>query len=191
MKIQNLTIKLVGSEPDIIRKIQVPMQMNLHELHQLIQRAMPWDSSHMYEFHCQSKKYWREEADDFDEGAQLVTKKWSIERFLIETKAKKFHYLYDFGDHWDHLILVDKVEDPKPSEIYPKLLAAKGCCPPDDIGGIQHYKWALEIINDPDDENYEDTREWFDDDFDPNADVFPALEKKVAEFAQRYQKNQQ
>ena len=56
MKIQNLTIKLVGSDPDISRKIQVPIQMNFHDLHQLIQTAMPWDNSHMHEFHCQSKE---------------------------------------------------------------------------------------------------------------------------------------
>ena len=118
-----------------------------------------------------------------------VTQQWSIKRFLTYTKVKKFHYVYDFGDHWDHLISVGSVEDPKPDEIYLKSLAANGYCPPDDIGGIRHYYWALEIINEPEHEHHEETLEWFDDDFDPNVDVFPTLEKKVIEFAKQYQKN--
>ena len=141
-----------------------------------------------HEFHYQSKEYWREKTDEFDAGSRLVTTQWSIERFLAYTNAKKFHYIYDFGDQWDHLISVGTVEDLKIGEIYPKLLAANGICPSDDIGGIRHYYWALEIINDPNDENYEDTIDWFDNNFDPNVEVFPTLVKKVEEFAQRYQK---
>ena len=199
MKIQNLTIKLVGSTPVISRKLQVPVQMNLHELHQLIQYAMPWGNCHMYEFHCQGKEYWREAEDDvddefeeefdeeFDDLFEQVSQQWSVERFLTYTKAKKFHYVYDFGDHWDHLITVGAIEDANPNEIYPKLIAANGLCPPEDIGGIQHYYWALEIINEPEHENHEETLGWFDDDFDPNVDVFPSLVKEVAKFAIKFQ----
>ncbi len=199
MKIQNLTIKLVGSTPVINRKLQVPVQMNLHQLHELIQTAMPWGDCHMYEFHCRGKEYWREAEDDvddefeeefdeeFDDLFEKASQQWSVKQFLTHTNAKKFHYVYDFGDNWDHLITVGAVEDANPNEIYPKLLAANGLCPPEDIGGIQHYYWALEIINEPEHENHEETLGWFDDDFDPNVDVFPSLEKEVAEFAIQYQ----
>ena len=190
MKIQNLSIILRDSNPVISRRVQVPTIMNLHELHQLIQIAMPWDTSHMHQFHYKNEEYWCEKKDalsDFFDKPDQLTKKWSIERFLQHTKAKSFHYIYDLGDHWDHLIKVGATIDPKPNEIYPKLLAAKGFAPPEDIGGIFHYNWALETLNEPERDDYEDTVAWFDDDFDPNADAFPALEQAVTEFAQRYQ----
>ena len=76
----------------------------------------------------------------------------------------------------------------KPSEIYPKLLAATGAAPPEEIGGIFHYNLALVTLNEPEREDYEETTSWFSDDFEPNADVFPKLEKKVEEFAKKYQK---
>ena len=190
MKVRSLTIKLVDSNPIISRRIQVPEAMNLHDFHRLIQTAMPWDNSHMYEFHYQKEEYWHEEEDELAEFRSRpihCTKQWSINQFLHHTNAKSFHYIYDFGDQWDHLIKVGAVSDPKPGEIYPKLLAAKGFAPRDDIGGIFHYNWALVTLNEPERDDYEDTIAWFDDDFDPNADVFPALEQKVAEFAKRYQ----
>ena len=134
------------------------------------------------------KRILARKTDEFDTGSRLVTTLWGIERFLVYTNVKKFHYFYDFGDQWDHLISVGTVEDLKIGEIYPKLLVANGICPSDDIGGIRHYCWALEIINDPNDENHEDTIDWFDNDFDPYIDVFPTLVKKVEEFAQHYQK---
>ena len=177
MKIQNLKIKLVGSDPDISRKLLVSVQMNLDDFHQLIQTAMPWGNSHMHQFHCQSKECWREE--EADNELHQVTKQWSIERLLPYTKAKKFHYVYDFRDHWDHLISVSSVEDPKLDEIYPKLLAVYGFCPPEDIGGIRHNYLTLEIINEPEHESHEKTLEWLNEDFDPNVDVFLTLEKRL------------
>ena len=82
------------------------------------------------------------------------------------------------GDSWDHLIKLGAKVESKPGEIYPKLLAAKSASPPEEIGGIYHYNWALVTLNEPERDDYEETVSWFSDDFDPNADVFPALEKK-------------
>ena len=146
----------------------------------------------MYEFHYKSEEYWYEEEDEVakyfgDEPAHQVTKQWSISRFLQHTNAKSFHYVYDMGDNWDHLIKVGATVESKPGEIYPKLLAAKGVAPPEEIGGVYHYKWALVTLNEPEREDYEETVAWFSDDFDLYADVFPELEKRVEEFAQKYQ----
>ena len=193
MILQNLSIKLVHSTQVISRRLQVPEDMNLHDLHQLIQTAMPWGNCHMYEFNYKSEDYWYEEEDEVakyfgDEPAHQVTKQWSLSRFLQHTNAKSFHYVYDMGDNWDHLIKVGATVESKLGEIYPKLLAAKGVAPPEEIGGIYHYNWALVTLNEPEHELYEETVGWFSDDFDLNADVFPELKTKVDEFAQKYQK---
>ena len=193
MQVQNLSIKLVDSNPIISRRLQVPVTMNLHELHRLIQAAMPWGNCHMYEFHYKSEQYWYKEEDEVakffgDEPAHQATKQWSLARFLQHTNAKSFHYVYDMGDNWDHLIKIGATVESKPGEIYPKLLGAKGASPPEEIGGIYRYNWALVTLNEPERDDYEETVSWFSNDFDPNADVFPALENRVVEFAKKYQK---
>ena len=42
----------------------------------------------------------------------------------------KLTYMYDFGDGWEHVIEVQKIEQPKPGEVYPLCLAGKLACPP-------------------------------------------------------------
>lgn len=81
----------------------------------------------------------------------------------------KLAYMYDFGDGWDHIIEVQKIEDPKPNATYPLCLAGKLACPPEDCGGIYGYYNLLNAIADPDHEDHEDLAEWLDEDFDPDA----------------------
>ena len=193
MILRSLSIKLVDSNPVISRRLLVPEAMNLHDLHRLIQSAMPWENCHMYEFHYKSEQYWYEEEDEVakyfgDEPSHQTTKQWSLSKFLQHTHAKSFHYVYDMGDNWDHLIRVGAIVESKAGEIYPKLLVAKGAAPPEEIGGIYRYNWALETRNEPKHVNYEEIGSWIKDDFDPNADVFPPLEKRVEKFAKQYQK---
>ncbi|HSH43702.1 MAG TPA: plasmid pRiA4b ORF-3 family protein, partial [Arenicellales bacterium] len=74
------------------------------------------------------------------------------------SQNKKMIYIYDFGDDWTHEIkLVD--QDDKPVK-HPVCLAGKGKAPPEDCGGIWGYYNMVEIVNDPDNEEYEDMREW-------------------------------
>ena len=140
MTLRSLSIKLVDSNPVISRRLLVPEAMNLHDLHRLIQSAMPWENCHMYEFHYKSEQYWYEEEDEVakyfgDEPSHQTTKQWSLSKFLQHTHAKSFHYVYDMGDNWDHLIRVGAIVESKAGEIYPKLLVAKGAAPPEEIGG--------------------------------------------------------
>jgi hypothetical protein len=39
---------------------------------------------------------------------------------------------YDFGDSWEHVILVEKILPPEPGVKYPVCLTGRGACPPED-----------------------------------------------------------
>jgi hypothetical protein len=49
--------------------------------------------------------------------------------------TKKLVYLYDFGDGWEHTINVERLTDPEPGVLYPRLVKVSGRCPPEDCGG--------------------------------------------------------
>ncbi|WP_247442394.1 plasmid pRiA4b ORF-3 family protein [Bradyrhizobium sp. CW7] len=66
-----------------------------------------------------------------------------------ETGAKTIHYLYDFGDSWDHVIKLEKWFENTTTEGLPFLLEAAGRCPPEDVGGAPGYAEYLEAIRDP------------------------------------------
>lgn len=47
-----------------------------------------------------------------------------------------FQYVYDFGDYWQHDVLLEAVLQPAPGRKYPRCIAGERSCPPEDVGGI-------------------------------------------------------
>jgi len=84
----------------------------------------------------------------------------------------KLRYTYDFGDDWDHDILVEKVLDREGTAAYPRCTGGRRAAPPDDCGGIYGYAELVEVLSDPDDEEHDDRLEWLGLDtaaeFDPD-----------------------
>ena len=78
----------------------------------------------------------------------------------------KFSYLYDFGDSWDHEILIEKALEVDPQMDYPICIKGKRACPPEDCGGIWGYGQFLEAIQDPSHPEHEETLEWVGGGFD-------------------------
>jgi len=62
--------------------------------------------------------------------------------------GKELRYTYDFGDDWQHRILVEAVIDDYPFG-YPALLDGAGDCPPEDVGGWSGYLRFLEAYANP------------------------------------------
>ena len=89
---------------------------------------------------------------------------------LEDIGTKTFKYLYDFGDGWEHTIKVERLADPEPGLLYPRLIEVSGRCPPEDCGGPWGYAEFLEAIKDPKHERHAELTEWIGDDFDPDAD---------------------
>lgn len=114
-----LRITLKGSKPAIWREVLVPASMTMQTLHQTIQAAMGWWSSHLFEFDAGDDRI-GEPDPDFDEGGVTPARGVKLAT-LLRRGVRRFTYLYDFGDHWEHLVEVKREIPLLPGEEVPIL----------------------------------------------------------------------
>jgi len=174
--VYRLKITLRGIKPPIWRRIEVPGDVPLDDFHLMIQAAMGWTNSHLHGFDIGGENY---SIPDPEFGADdiLDETKFRLRRLVPEEKAK-LTYTYDWGDCWEHLILVEKITPPEPGVKYPRCVAGARACPPEDVGGVWGYAEFLEVIGDPKHERHEELAEWAGDAFDSERfEVAEANEK--------------
>ena len=85
-----------------------------------------------------------------------------------EEKAK-FIYEYDFGDSWQHTVLIEKILPVEKGNHYPMCVKGKRACPPEYIGGPWGYTDFIEAVLDITHPEHEDMVEWVGGEFDPEA----------------------
>ena len=163
--IARLRIILNDVDPQPMRHIEVPLKIRLDRLHEVIQAAMGWTDSHLYEFRVGNAGWGVPDPDGFYDGP-MDAKKMTLEKLINQTGTRTIQYVYDFGDDWDHSIRIERVGEAAPGVTYPRLLKATGACPPEDVGGAWGYEEFLEALADPDHEQHEDMVHWSSGDFD-------------------------
>jgi hypothetical protein len=188
MTIARLKITLDHVEPAVMRRLEVPFDIKLSDLHLVIQAAMPWRNYHLYEFRARNHR-WGLPAPDFDWPDMprvLAAKGTSLAELIAITAAKTFIYVYDFGDDWQHKVKIEKTCEPAPGVAYPRLTEAGGRCPPEDVGGPWGYAGYLEAIADPNHERHAEMVEWRGAHFDPTVIDVAGIEKGLAKLAKRW-----
>jgi hypothetical protein len=173
--IYQFKITLVGSKPPIWRRIQVE-DCTLDELHEYVQAAMGWTNSHLHQFEIDGERYGNPEFldDGYGDFDCIDSTRTRISEVLPKrTRGFRFRYEYDFGDGWEHDVLLEDSFPPKPNTEYPICIKGKRACPPEDIGGIWGYAELLEALADPKHERHNEFMEWADS-FDPEG--FDAVE---------------
>ncbi|MEC5317840.1 plasmid pRiA4b ORF-3 family protein [Brenneria populi subsp. brevivirga] len=156
-KLYQLKVSLIGTTPTIWRQFVVPASITLDRLHDVLQIVMGWEDSHLHEFSF-SKKRFTEQPEDNSQGEEEGLYRLNE---LLKRKGNKLTYLYDFGDSWEHEILLEN-GNYKSDEFDAPLLCLDGerACPPEDCGGVPGYENLLGILQDPTHEDYEETLEW-------------------------------
>lgn len=86
---------------------------------------------------------------------------------LLKDEGDRIIYEYDFGDGWEHEIVLEKKQPFNAQASLPVCLAGERSCPPEDCGGIWGYENLLQIITDPLHEEYEEMLTWLGDEFRP------------------------
>lgn len=162
--IYQLKITLQDVKPLIWRKFLVDSNTKLSDLHKIIQTVMGWTNSHLHEFRINNVIYC--EPDEEIEIEYVDYTKVKLKN-LIANEGDKFHYAYDFGDGWEHIIELEKILPYDKGSKYPVCVAGERRCPPEDCGGPWGYEDILKIIQDPEHEEYEEQIEWLGDNFDP------------------------
>ena len=163
--IARLRIILNDVDPQPMRHIEVPLKIRLDRLHEVIQAAMGWTDTHLYEFRVGDAGWGVSDPDGFYDGP-MDAKKMTLEKLIDQTGTRTIQYIYDFGDDWDHSIRIERVNEADPGITYPRLLKAAGACPPEDVGGAWGYEEFLEALADPNHEQHADMVHWSGGNFD-------------------------
>ncbi|MGH7101495.1 MAG: plasmid pRiA4b ORF-3 family protein [Acetobacteraceae bacterium] len=169
-RIVHLRVTLDEVEPAVMRRVEVPLTIRLDRLHLVLQAAMGWTNSHLYEIRAHDVG-WGMPDPDFGDGPRDASEA-RLADVVEDVGAKSLTYLYDFGDGWEHSVRIERISDAEPGIAYPRLLEAIGRCPPEDVGGPWGYGDFLDALADPNHEDHADKLEWIGGHFDPtNADA--------------------
>lgn len=157
-----LKIQLVDIKPAIWRRFVVPASITLDRLHDVIQIVMGWTDSHLHEFTIGNKRY-TEYPESTEDG--LICGRYRLGD-LIKQKNRAFHYLYDFGDSWEHELVLEDSRYFKP-ELRTELACLEGerACPPEDVGGAPGYFEFCNALKDLNHEEHESYVQWSGGDY--------------------------
>ncbi len=160
-------IALRNFKPKIWRRLIVDPETSLEDFHRIIQTAMGWTNSHLHQFFKNKKFYSLPREDDWDDSYSIDYRPLKIKDLLIREKDRMV-YEYDFGDGWEHDIILEKQVSLDNDLIYPICIKAVLACPPEDCGGVWGYSNLLTILGDPKHQEHEEMKEWIGEYFDPD-----------------------
>jgi hypothetical protein len=162
-----LKITLKRSDPPIWRRVVVRQNMPLSRFHGVIQRVMGWTDSHLHQFIAGNTYYGTPDPEMTGFGRRVLSEKRYTVADLAPAAKRSFVYEYDFGDGWEHKIVVEKILPPDPAFRHPVCLGGANACPPEDCGGIGGYYELIEILADSRNPEHESMKEWLGYDLDP------------------------
>ncbi|MBD3221921.1 plasmid pRiA4b ORF-3 family protein [bacterium] len=167
--ILRIKVELEHIAPAIWRRIEVPSEASFWDLHVAIQDAMGWEDRHLhaFEFGDPGDRQLRLGLPDPD-GWENITAGWRRKvRRLLAHPGDTCLYRYDYGDDWEHAVLLEGILLADPDQRYPRCIAGERRCPPEDCGGPPGYADLLAALADPDDPEHASTVAWTGGRFDP------------------------
>jgi hypothetical protein len=127
---------------------------------------MGWTNTHLHEFIINGTHYGQSHPEY---GLEFKTERRARLDDLMPEENTHFIYEYNLDDQWLHDIEIEKILPPESGVHYPRCIGGDRACPPEECGGIRGYADLLEIIQNPEDPDYQQTIEWLGEDFDPEA----------------------
>ncbi|WP_404405174.1 plasmid pRiA4b ORF-3 family protein [Jeotgalibacillus malaysiensis] len=138
--ILEVKVTLLGEERPVWRRLRIDDGMTFYEFHKILQVAFGWTESHLHNFdvrrsggRTERTLIEMEETEDFfltmDESVseqEAIVGDW-----LIQPKDRAL-YVYDFGDYWEHEIVVEKVYPEKEGIQTPYCVKAMRTPPEED-----------------------------------------------------------
>ncbi len=152
-----------SADPEIWRRLRVPADIRLDRFHQVLGAALGWQDSHLHVFEHGSDRYGFPDPDLGIRDDREVTL-----RALLVQPGDRLRYEYDFGDSWEHEIVLEAVEQGRHG---PLCTDGAGRCPPEDVGGIPGYEGLRRVLAAPEEVGHTEALEWLGIDracdFDP------------------------
>ena len=162
-----LKVTLLDTKPPIWRRVLVDGGSTLDHLHEVIQAAFGWWNDHLHEFEVGRTRYGVPDPDE--DWGEPPRDERRTRLAAIAREGTSFRYTYDFGDGWDHKIVVEKVLPADSTITVPACIDGRRACPPEDCGGTWGYRELLEILANPTHPEHDERREWVGRPIDPEA----------------------
>jgi hypothetical protein len=163
-----LRIELSEVQPIVWRRLLVPENLSLPKLSVILQTTMGWHGGHLHEF-VVGRLHYGIPDEDWPDPEPVVDERRVRLNTLVESGARRFKFLYDFGDGWEHTVKVEDLVVPPKEGSRIRCVAGENACPPEDVGGPNAYFDFLAAIKDPAHEDHRVMLEWIGGSFDPVA----------------------
>jgi Plasmid pRiA4b ORF-3-like protein len=166
--VHQITVTLAEvADPPVWRRLLIPAAMPLSGLHDVIQTAMGWQDRHPHSFTDGSRGY------GFPDLELAFIDERSVRLGDLAINRCAIRYTYDFGDDWEHVIVIEALTVAEPGGRYPRCIDGEGACPPEDCGEPPSYERLREILADAGDEEHDAMVMWMGlehtSEFDPAA----------------------
>jgi len=168
-----IKVLLSHTKPPVWRRLIVDSRISLDALHDVLQISMGWTNSHMHQFVDRDGVIYAQSYDDEfmpSLGNKMIEESAVLLSEVLKKEKDWIKYEYDFGDGWEHKIILEKMLPHKKNQFSVVCIKGKRACPPEDCGGPWGYAHMLEQLAAPeDDEEYAELLEWLGDDFEPES----------------------
>ncbi|MFA4945448.1 MAG: plasmid pRiA4b ORF-3 family protein [Lentisphaeria bacterium] len=172
-------VQLRYIRPPIWRRVVLPDNATLGDLHQVIQAAMGWRDCHMHSFRISGAYYTGRDAAEMEEMDMENEERVPLAEVVSRAK-QKFIYEYDFGDSWEHEIVVEKSLPLDPAAKYPVCLGGARACPPEDCGSFPGYIGIVEALTAKrPTRDQKELLEWVGEDYDPERFDLDAVNRRL------------
>lgn len=174
-----LRIELREVLPQVWRRFLVPGSIALSGLHRVIQEVMGWENCHLHLFRFGNKEYG---IPDPEFPSEMRSERGRRLHEFLHNEGETFGYEYDFGDSWEHDIVVERIVTD--AEIVDaKCLEGERACPPEDVGGPPGYMEYLEALKDPSHPDHQQMVEWRGPSFDPERFDLKRINRRLSQLS--------
>lgn len=174
-----LHVAIAFSDPLIWRRIQVPGDYTLTQLHRVIQRSMGWSDAHIHQFLIGKISY----EPTMNSAGIRESKRFDEQKYrlfaLEESMRFMFTYFYDAGQGWEHEITLEEVVPPTRPLNHPIVMAGERACPPESVDDIHEYQKLLAAWQKPGSKGRNPFKEFAGRDFDPGLFDLEAAKKRL------------
>ncbi len=179
--IYQLYIELQDLEPAVWRRIQVPAEMELADLHKVLQVVMGWTNSHLHQFIKTNVFYSPRTEGDEEFWDEAMNKDYTGVTIgdLLKEKQDMIDYEYDYGDSWIHTVLLEDILEKDVYPMYPLCLGGERHCPPEDCGGVWGYVDILNVLKNIKHPEYKHYKAWLGNKFNPDKFELDDINKSL------------
>ncbi len=170
-----LKVTLREVKPAVWRRIVVKSETPLPKLNLVLERVMGWDGYHLHMFDAGGILFGVPDED----ADYVINEKAATVKHVLPRVGSSLRWDYDFGDGWEHDVVVEAIESPQEGKRYPVCLDGERACPPEDCGGVGGYEELLRVLADPSDPEHEHMVSWAPDGFDPAAFDLVAANRRI------------